>query len=96
MDDKDKAQQPHEDLGEVGEHGAAGELGSNAAGADRTAAAAESSGSGFRLVPRTAAELREVSPEEDLTASLIRVGFGEEESKKMAKSAVEEIARRKE
>lgn len=95
MDDKTKAK-PHEDLGEVGELGHVGELGSNAAGADRTAAAAESSGSGFRLVPASQTATQEVSAEEQLSIALVRVGFEADESKKMAQSAVEEIARRKE
>lgn len=97
MDDKDKAQQPHEDLGEVGELGHVGELGSNAAGADRTPLTADAAAPlKFHLVPAGQAAAWEVSAEEQLSIALVRVGFEAEESKKMAKSAVEEIARRKE
>jgi hypothetical protein len=94
MDDESKAQKPHQDLGEVGEAGDTGHLGSNAAGADRTAPAAQESTSGFRLVPRQQGPATEVSAEEQLSAALLRVGFSADESQNMAKSAVEEIARR--
>lgn len=94
MDDK-KTQKPHEDLGEVGDLGAIGELGSNAAGAKRNSGVIATQDSGFRLVQANLSEA-EGSAETQLAIALARVGFDEDESRKMAKSAVEEIARRSE